>query len=155
MNKTESDSGEPTLSSARRREVEISFSRQGFLNGLGARLVDLGAGRCVVELPFSDAVTQQQGFFHGGAMGALADTAGGYAAMTLLPDRTEVVTLEYKINFLRPAAGDAIIAVGEVLRAGRSVVVTRVDVHVRRGEQRVLCAALQQSIAPAPQAVRP
>jgi uncharacterized protein (TIGR00369 family) len=91
-------------------------------------------------------VSQQQGFFHGGTIGAVADTAGGYAALSLLPVGSEVVTLEYKINFLRPAAGDRLLAEGSVLRAGRSVTVTRIDVFVEAGGRKSLCAALQQSI---------
>ena len=110
------------------------------------RLATLGPGRCTVEVPFSERVGQQQGFFHGGVIGAVADTAGGYAALSLLPVGSEVVTREYKINFLRPAAGDRLLAEGVVLRAGRSVTVTRVDVFVDAGGRRSLCAALQQSI---------
>jgi uncharacterized protein (TIGR00369 family) len=79
-------------------------------------------------------------------IGALADTAGGYAAMTLLPVGCEVLTLEYKINFLRPATGTRLIAEGTVLRLGQSVIVTRADVFCRGGDSRRLCAAMQQSI---------
>jgi len=134
------------LTDERREAVLASFARQGFLRAMGARIVALAAGRCVIELPFGEGVSQQHGFFHGGAIGTLADTAGGYAAMTLMPDRADVLTLEYKINFLRPASGDALVAEGEVLRAGRSVSVTRVNVYAREGEGRILCAAVQQSI---------
>ena len=80
----------------------------------------------------------------------MADTAGGYAALTLLPAGSEVLTLEYKINFLRPAAGAPLAAEGVVLRPGRSVTVTRVDVYVLTGDRTALCAALQQSIMRAP-----
>lgn len=143
------------ISDARRQEIEDSFSRQGFLRNFGARLAALEPGRCVIELPFGDVVSQQQGLFHGGAIGAVADSAGGYAAMTRLPEAGDVVTLEYKINFLRPAAGELIIATGTVLRAGRSVVVTRVDVHARKDGRDVLCAAIQQSVMVAPVKPRP
>ena len=138
------------LSEGRRRQILTSFERQGLLRTMGARIVALEKGRCLVELPFSELVSQQHGFFHGGSVGALADTAGGYAAMTMMPDATDVLTLEYKINFLRPAAGQIVIAEGEVLRAGRSVTVTRVSVHAVYGDRRVLCAAMQQSVVPAP-----
>ncbi|MNU30109.1 putative esterase [compost metagenome] len=140
-----------SLTDERRTAIRKSFAQQGLLKGLGARLRDISPGRCVIELPFGEVVTQQQGFFHGGAIGALADTAGGYAAMTMAPEGSEVLTLEYKINFLRPAAGEAVIATGEILRAGRSIIVTRIDVHVRRGDELILCAAAQQSIVPASQ----
>ena len=83
-------------------------------------------------------------------IGAVADTAGGYATLTLLPLGSEVVTLEYKVNFLRPAAGERLLAEGSVLRAGRSVTVTRIDVFVEAQGRRTLCAAMQQSIVQAP-----
>ncbi len=138
---------EQHLEDERRQEILASFARQGFLTSMGAHIVALAAGRCMIEMPFSEAVAQQHGFFHGGAIGALADSAGGYAAMTLVPEGEGVLTLEYKINFLRPAVGEAIVAEGTVLRAGRSVTITRVEVYAREGQRRVLCAAIQQSIA--------
>ena len=139
-----------TLAASKDAEIRASFARQGLMQGIGAALAELGPGRCRIELPFSDLVGQQHGFFHGGAIGAVADTAGGYAALTLLPAGSEVLTLEYKINFLRPAAGARLAAEGVVLRSGRSVTVTRVDVHVLADGQMLLCAALQQSVMRAP-----
>lgn len=104
----------------------------------------------IIELSFSDLVGPQQGFFHGGIIGAVADTAGGYAALTLMPVGSEVLTLKYKINFLRPTVGVRLAAEGMVLRPGHSVTGTRVDVHVLVGHRMVLRAALQQSIMRAP-----
>ena len=130
--------------------MRASFARQGLMRAIGAELAILGPGRCAVEVPFSETVGQQHGFFHGGVIGAVADTAGGYAALSLLPVGSEVVTLEYKVNFLRPAAGDRLLAEGSVLRAGRSVTVTRVDVYVEAHGRKSFCAALQQSIVQAP-----
>jgi len=140
--------GERPLSNSKIAQIESSFAQQGLLQNFKARIQALSSGRCTIELPYSQGVTQQQGFFHGGVIGALGDSAGGYAAMTLTPDGAEVLTMEYKINFLRPAVGDRLVAEGEVLRAGRSVSVTRVDVYAERDGKRVLCAALQQSIVP-------
>ena len=116
------------------------------MRAIGAELVLVEPGRCTVEVPFSERVSQQQGFFHGGVIGAVGDSAGGYAALSVLSIGSEVVTLEYKVNFLRPAAGDRLVARGTVLRAGRSVMVTRIDVFVEVRGQQSLCAALQQSI---------
>lgn len=138
------------LAKAKESEVIASFARQGLLRTIGAELDSLAPGRCAIALPFTEKVGQQQGFFHGGVIGAIADTAGGYAALTLLPLGSEVLTLEFKINFIRPAAGERLVAEGTVLRAGRSVCVTRVDVFAERGEQRTFCAALQQSMMRAP-----
>jgi uncharacterized protein (TIGR00369 family) len=138
--------GAEGLSAETESEVRASFVRQGLMRTIGAELASLGPGRCAIELCFSERVGQQHGFFHGGVIGAVADTAGGYAALSLLPIGSEVVTLEYKVNFLRPAAGDRLLAEASVLRAGRSVTVTRVDVFIEARGRRSLCAALQQSV---------
>ncbi len=130
--------------------VRASFARQGLMRTIGAQITALETGRCVIELAFSPEVSQQHGFFHGGIVGAMADSAGGYAAMSMMPAASDVVTLEYKMNFLRPAAGEVLIAIGTVLRAGRSVTVTRADVFIISGGERRLCAAMQQSIMAAP-----
>lgn len=131
-------------------ELHASFATQGLLRTLGAVLSEATQGRCVIEVPFSDAVTQHNGFFHGGVVGALADTAGGYAALTVLPLGADVLTLEYKVNFIRPAAGTRILAIADVLRAGKTVIVTRVDVYVVKDGEQKLCAAMQQSVMRAP-----
>ena len=138
--------GETVLSEERARWVRNSFERQGLMRSIGASITALTAGRCAVELPFSPLVSQQHGFFHGGIVGAIADTAGGYAGLSVMADGLDVVTMEYKVNFLRPAIGERLVAIGTVLRAGRAVTVTRVDVFVTRGGERVLCAAMQQSL---------
>lgn len=132
------------------RAVRASFARQGLMVAIGAEMTALSHGLCTIELPFSEAVGQQHGFFHGGIVGALADSAGGYAALSTMAPGADVLTLEYKINFLRPAAGTRLVASGSVLRAGRSVVVTRADIFVETPAGRRLCAALQQSIMRAP-----
>ena len=85
--------------------VQASFVRQGMMLHLGARLLRVESGLCELALPYSDKVTQQQGGFHGGAIGALADIAGGYAALTVCPEGTEVTTVEYKINFMNAFQG--------------------------------------------------
>ncbi len=123
--------------------VSLSFSHQGLMATLGARLRSVEPGRVSIELPFSSAIAQQQGLFHGGTIGAIADTAGGYAALSLMSVDSEVVTVEYKINFIRPANGALIVAQGQVLRAGRSVTVARVDVNVIENGQTVTIALLQ------------
>jgi uncharacterized protein (TIGR00369 family) len=110
------------------RVVRASFSKQGMLGQLGAWMVDVQPGRVTIELPFSGKVTQQQGLFHGACIGAIGDSAGGYAALTLMPEGSEVVSIEYKINFVRPAKGKLLRAEGLVLRAGKSVTVSRIDV---------------------------
>jgi uncharacterized protein (TIGR00369 family) len=123
--------------------IRASFSRQGMMRALGARLGEIAPGRVAVELPYGEVVGQQQGLFHGGAIGAIGDIAGGYAALSLMPAGSEVVTVEYKINFIRPAKGGLLRAEGQILRAGRSVTVARIDVSLLEGESATAVALLQ------------
>jgi uncharacterized protein (TIGR00369 family) len=109
---------------------------------LGAELVEVGDGRCVIELPRRDDVTQHHGFFHAGAIGAVLDTAGGFAASSTIGWTDEVLTVEYKVNFLRPAAGERLRGEAAVLRAGKRVVVCRGEAYA----DGKLCAATQQTV---------
>lgn len=125
--------------------VARSFARQGLMRTLAARLDLVEPGRVVISVPFTEHVSQQQGLFHGAVIGAIGDSAGGYAALTLMPQGSEVVTVEYKINFIRPAQGAELIATGTVLRAGKSVTVGRVDVAVRDDAGTTTLAAVLQA----------
>ncbi|GAB2575516.1 PaaI family thioesterase [Kribbella endophytica] len=126
--------------------VTASFARQGLMAHLGARLGHIGPGRVHILLPERPELTQQNGYFHAGATTAIADSAGGYAAFTLFPEDTSVLTVEYKINLLAPAEGDHLEAVGTVLKPGRTLTICRLDVFGVRGEQRKLIAAGQQTL---------
>ena len=131
------------------QRIEASFLRQGLMVHLGARLLRVEPGLCEVALPHSERVTQQQGGFHGGAMGALADIAGGYAAMTLVPADSEVTTVEDKINFLAAFKGGELRAIGRVSRAGKRIIVTTAEVtHVDANGKQSVCALMQQTIVP-------
>ena len=131
--------------------VQRSFERQGLMIHLGARLVGVRAGQVEIELPYSERVTQQQGGFHGGAIGALADISAGYAALTVAGPEFEVTTVEYKINFLAAFQGGRLLARGEVVRSGRRVIVASARVvHVDPQGQTVDCALMQATIAPVP-----
>ncbi len=133
------------------QRVADSFDRQGLMRHMGARLVRVASGSCEVALPYSDKVTQQQDGFHGGAIGALADIAGGYAGLTQAPDGMEVTTVEYKVNFLAAFQGGAIRATGRVVKAGRCVIVTTAEVFHRDADGReTLCAVMQQTLMPVP-----
>jgi len=104
-----------------------------------------------LALPYGDKVTQQQDGFHGGAMGALADIAGGYAGLTVAPEGMEVVTVEYKINFLSSYQGGEIRAIGRVLKAGKRIIVTTAEVdHIDSQGKASPCAVMQQTLAPVP-----
>ncbi len=131
--------------------VNASFMRQGMMQHLGARLLRVAPGEVELALPYSDKVTQQQGGFHGGAMGALADIAAGYAGLTRAPEGMEVTTVEYKINFLAAFQGGELRATGKVLRAGKRIIVTVAEVvHVAADGKRSDCAVMQQTLAPVP-----
>ena len=129
--------------------VHTSFLRQGLMQHLGARLLRVESGLVEVALPYSDRVTQQQGGFHGGAMGALADIAAGYAALTVVEPDQEVTTVEYKINFLAAFRDGELRATGRVVRRGRRIIVTAAEVSHHAPDGRVSdCALMQQTIAP-------
>ena len=140
-----------TSSDAVWQRVQASFDRQGMMRHLGARLLQAAPGLCEVALPYSDRVTQQQGGFHGGAMGALADIAGGYAALTVVPEGMEVSTVEYKVNFLAAFQGGELRATGRVVKAGRRIIVTSAEVrHLAADGHDTLCALMQQTLVPVP-----
>lgn len=116
------------------------------MGSLGALLMRVEPGECEIRLPYSPALSQQDGFFHAGAIGSIADSAGGYAAFTLMDASDRVLTVEYKLNLLAPARGELAIARGQVVRAGRTLTVARIDVFaVSAGVER-LCAAAQQTV---------
>jgi uncharacterized protein (TIGR00369 family) len=129
--------------------VMASFERQGMMRHLGARVLRVEPGLCELALPYSDKVTQQQGGFHGGAMGALADIAGGYAALTQAPEDMEVTTVEYKINFLAAFQEGELRATGRVVKAGRRIIVTTAEVvHLDAAGKQSTCAVMQQTLVP-------
>lgn len=129
-----------------RQRIADSFARQGLMRHLGAELTHVGPGRVHITLPCRPEVTQQDGYVHAGATSAIADTAGGYAAYTLFPPGTAVLTVEYKLNLLAPARGDRLEAEGVMLRSGRTLTVCRIDVYAVSGPDRTLAAAAQQTV---------
>ena len=123
--------------------VRDSFGRQRLMGTLGASVVSVGAGTVVLRMPFREDLTQQNGFLHAGAIATLADSACGYAALTTMPADADVLSVEFKVNMLAPAVGEAIEARGTVLRSGKSIVVTRADVYAIGRDGEKLVAAMQ------------
>jgi len=123
--------------------IAESFARQAMMESLEARLVVAEAGRCVIRAPRLEAFSQQHGAAHAGVAFALGDSAAGYAALSLMPEGQEVMSVELKINLLSPALGDALEAVGEVVRAGRRLTVVRAEVFALAGTSRKSVALLQ------------
>jgi uncharacterized protein (TIGR00369 family) len=128
------------------QRVRDSFARQAAMALIGAAITRVVPGRCEIELPVRDDLTQQHKFVHGGVVGMIADSAGGYAAFTLMPADASVLTVEYKINMLAPAKGERLIARGEVLKPGRTLSIVRADVYALDAGRETLVAATQQTL---------
>ena len=133
------------------KRVQDSLERQGMMRHLEARLLRVEPGLVEIALPYSDKVSQQQDGFHGGAMGALADIAGGYAGLTVAPEGMEVTTAEYKINFLAAFSAGELRAIGRVIKGGRRLIVTTAEVvHVDASGKQSPVAIMQQTLVPVP-----
>ena len=113
------------MESGAEERVRRSFARQGYMAAIGAELVHVAPGEVDIAVPFSDRLTQQDGYLHAGVVAGATDSACGYAALTLMDADAEVLTVEFKINLLAPAAGERLIARGRVVRAGRTLTVCR------------------------------
>src|SRR5262245_21360792 len=100
--------------------IRESFDRQGFMRMLGAVLESVDSGTVTITCGFGDGLTQQHGLFHGGVMASLVDVACGYAALSVMPADREVLTVEFKIHFLKPARTERLVAVGQVVQDGRT-----------------------------------
>jgi len=122
--------------------IRASFARQKAMDLIGARLTVVEPGYIEVALAYRPELTQQKAYLHGGILGMIADSACGYAAYSLMPANASLVTVEYKINILAPATGD-VIARGHVIRPGRTLTVTRGDVHDADGTH---IATMQQTL---------
>ena len=122
--------------------VRDNFARQSMMTTIGAHVVRVEPGEVEIHLPHGPHISQQHGFIHGGAIGMIADSACGYAALTLMKAGTDVVSSEYKINFLRPAVGQNFIATGRVQRAGKRVSVVSGEVHAVNDGKTTLIALI-------------
>ena len=112
--------------------VRQSFERQGMMATLGASLVHLAPGEVDLSAPYAPEFGQQNGYWHAGAVASLADSANGYAALSLAPPETNVLAVEFKINLLAPARGAAFLAQGRVVRPGRTLTVCTAEVTAER-----------------------
>jgi uncharacterized protein (TIGR00369 family) len=110
------------------RTIAESFERQGLMKTIGAALIRVAAGEVDIELPFRDDLTQQNGLLHAGVLASIADTACGYAAQSLMPHGSDVVSIEFKLNLLAPARGERAVVRARVVRSGKTITVCRADV---------------------------
>ncbi|MBP2233348.1 uncharacterized protein (TIGR00369 family) [Azospirillum agricola] len=122
-----------------------SFERQPICRTLGIELTAVEPGFCEMRMPFREELTQQHGYFHAGMVSTLADNAGGYAAATLMPAGSDVLAVEFKINLMSPAKGDVMIARARVVKPGRTLVITQVEVSMLEGGVEKDCALMQQT----------
>jgi len=113
---------------------------------IGAELVKVEAGEVDIRLPYRKNLTQQNGFLHAGITAAIVDSACGYAAFSLMPTGTDVLTAEFKINLLSPAFGDYFLAEGRILKAGKTLTIARGDVFAVIGNEKKLIATLLATI---------
>ena len=135
-----------TFSDDTRIRICDSFAKQSAMALIHAEIPVIEDGRAEIEIPHWDGILQQHGYVHGGVVGMIADSAAGYAAMTVVPEGTSVLTVEYKINMVAPANGDKIVAKGSVLRTGRTLILTKADVYAVKDGTETLCAVMQQTI---------
>lgn len=137
----------PDSSTDVQQRVAASFAAQGLMETLGAQLAHVAAGEVQIALPFATALSQQHGYMHAGAITSVVDSACGYAALTRAPAGCEVVTAEFKINFMRPAIGDRFLAVGRVVSAGKLLTVCAGEVQAFTGSTCKVIAVMQATIA--------
>ena len=125
------------------RRVRESFARQRAMGTLGMRLARVAPGEVEIELDFREELTQQHGYLHAGVVAAAVDTACGYAALTLAEAGSEVLSVEFKLNLLSPAAGESFAARARVVRAGRNITVCAGDLYaLKEGAEKIVATML-------------
>lgn len=124
-------------------KVRTSFARQQLMHTIGARLTSVTPGSVEIEMPYQKNLTQQHGFIHGGIVASILDTACGYAAFSLMPEDTAVLSIEFKVNLLAPAQGELIKVKAEVKRAGQNITVCTADAWaIDAGQSKVIATML-------------
>jgi uncharacterized protein (TIGR00369 family) len=126
--------------------LRASFLKQRVMETIGARLVSVTPGRVEIELEYREDLTQQDGYLHGAITTSIVDSACGYAAHSLMPADSDVLTVEYKVNFVTPARGSKFIATGQVVKAGRTLTLCAGEVVAEQDGNRVLVAVMQATM---------
>lgn len=126
--------------------ISASFARQNAMELIQATIPVIEHGRTEIHLPHWTGVEQQHGFVHGGVVGMIADSAAGYAAMTVVPETASVLTVEFKMNLVAPADGEKLVARGKVVRSGKTLIITQAEVFAVKEGRETLCALMQQTI---------
>ncbi len=126
--------------------IARSFNKQGLMGTIGASLARVAPGEVEIVLPVAPKVSQQHGFTHAGAVSTIADSACGFAALTLMPPTAGVLTAEFKINLLAPAAGEQLVACGRVVKPGRTLTVAQAEVFAEASGTRTLVALMTATL---------
>lgn len=142
---TQTEAVEAASASVTARVADM-LARQSFITWMGVRVLSAQKGAVDLELPWRADLTQQNGFFHGGVIGTLADITGGYAGTSLIGDDQNILTVEYKVNLLAPAVGERLIGRGRVARGGRTLVVTNIEIFAVSARAEKLCATALQTL---------
>lgn len=130
--------------------VRHSFARQSLMATIGAELLQIKPGEVTIALPFRADLVQQHGYLHAGVVTTIVDTACGYAAYTTMAPDSQVLTVEFKVNFVAPALGERLIAHGRVVRAGRTLTVCAGEVHALRNGEAKVVALMQATMIAVP-----
>jgi uncharacterized protein (TIGR00369 family) len=128
------------------QKVRESFGRQAFMATLGAQLTAVGMGTVEISMPFNAKLTQQNDFIHAGVITSILDSACGYAALSVAPEKAEVLSVEFKVNLLAPAIGESFVARAQVKRAGKTLTVCTADAFARKQGNEKLVATMQATI---------
>ncbi|MBI5054461.1 MAG: PaaI family thioesterase [Chloroflexi bacterium] len=128
------------------KAVRASFAKQTFLKTIGAELIGVSAGEVEIELPFRSDLCQQHGFLHAGVVTSIVDTACGYAALSMMPEGSEVLSVEFKINLLSPAVGEKFLARGKVVKAGKTLTFVNGEVLAKNGSGEKLIATMSATM---------
>ena len=137
------------LSPAIAAKIRTSFARQAMMATLGAELAAIGPGSCEITAPILPGATQQNGYGHAGLMFSIADSAAGYAALSVMPEDADVLSIELKINMLSTAKEGLLVARGRVVKAGRRIVVVQAEVVARTADGEKPVALMQGTMIPA------
>lgn len=134
------------MNSTIEKAVRASFAKQTFLKTIGAELIGVSTGEVEIELPFRSDLCQQHGFLHAGVVTSIVDTACGYAALSMMPEGSEVLSVEFKINLLSPAVGEKFLARGKVVKAGKTLTFVNGEVMAKNGGSEKLIATMSATM---------
>jgi uncharacterized protein (TIGR00369 family) len=126
--------------------VSAAFRQQPMMQTIGAEIIRIVPGEVEIVMPFDRSLTQQDGFIHAGVITSILDSACGFAAYSLMDAASRVLSVEYKVNLLRPAAGERFVAVGRVIKPGRRLTVCTGEATARHGGEQKLVAIMQATI---------